>query len=118
MDTATCIPEASGLRGSIRLIKLVSHLLARAHNLAYGAKIYQTCIKDLNIYQKLPIHRPSGYYVSLICSSTLWGAPQLFPTDLEEALENLGRNEILNAAFGEKVLKSYLKLRYLLLLSD
>ena len=32
------------------------------------------------------------------------------PTDLEESLENLGRNEILNAAFGEKVLKSYLKL--------
>ena len=33
------------------------------------------------------------------------------PTDLEESLENLGRNEILNAAFGEKVLKSYLKLK-------
>ena len=30
------IPEASGLRGSIRLVKLVSHLLARAHNLSYG----------------------------------------------------------------------------------
>ena len=35
------------------------------------------------------------------------------PTDLEESLENLGRNEILNAAFGEKVLKSYLKLKEL-----
>ncbi len=33
------------------------------------------------------------------------------PTDLEEALENLDKNEILNAAFGEKVLKSYLKLK-------
>ena len=35
------IPEASGLRGSIRLVKLVSTLLARAYNLPYGAKIYQ-----------------------------------------------------------------------------
>jgi len=33
------------------------------------------------------------------------------PTDLEKSLENLSRNEILNTAFGEKVLQSYLKLK-------
>ena len=42
------IPEASGPRGSIRLIKLVSHLLARACNLQYGATIYQKRITKNN----------------------------------------------------------------------
>ena len=37
------IPKASGLRGSIRLVKLVSPLLVRAHNLPYGSK---TCKKS------------------------------------------------------------------------
>ena len=34
------ISEASGLRGLIRLVKLVSMLPARAHNISYGAQIY------------------------------------------------------------------------------
>ena len=38
------IPEASSLRGSIRLVKLVSQVLTRAYNLSYGAKIYNKCI--------------------------------------------------------------------------
>ena len=60
------IPEASGLRGPIRFVKLVSHLLAQAYNLPYGAEIYQKCITNPKICQKLPIYRPSGYYVNLI----------------------------------------------------
>ena len=46
------IPEASGLRGSIHLVKLVSHLLARAVNLPYGAKICKTCITNPKMYKK------------------------------------------------------------------
>ena len=46
------IPKASCLRGSIRLVKLVSPLLVRAHNLSYGAKIYENCIKNHKIDQK------------------------------------------------------------------
>ena len=48
------IPEASGLRGSIRLVKLVSQVLARAHNLAYGPKLYQTCIHKFKNISKTP----------------------------------------------------------------
>ena len=33
------------------------------------------------------------------------------PSDLEDALEHLGKNEILMTAFGEKIVKSYLKLK-------
>ena len=63
------IPKASGLRGSIPLVKLVSHLLARAHNLSCGANIYKTCTTKTNIYYKLPIHHPSGYYVIATAST-------------------------------------------------
>ena len=45
------IPEASGLRRSIRLVKLVSQVLAQACNLSYGAEMYQTCITNQKIYQ-------------------------------------------------------------------
>ena len=55
------IPEASGLRGSIRLVKLVSQVLARAHNLPYGAKVYKQITKNQNIYKILPINRPGSY---------------------------------------------------------
>ena len=54
------IPEASGPRGSIRLVKLVSQVLARAHDLPYGAKIYTKCVNNPKLYQKLPIYRSSG----------------------------------------------------------
>ena len=33
------------------------------------------------------------------------------PSDLEEALEHLSKNEVLIEAFGEKVVTSYLKLK-------
>ena len=33
------------------------------------------------------------------------------PSDLENALEHLGNNEILITAFGEKIITSYLKLK-------
>ena len=36
-----------------------------------------------------------------------------FPTDLENALEHLSNNEVLIAAFGEKNITSYLKLKEL-----
>ena len=46
------IPKASGPCGSIRLVKLVSTLLARACNIQYGGNIYKTCINKSNIYNK------------------------------------------------------------------
>ena len=33
------------------------------------------------------------------------------PSDLEEALEHLSKNEVLIEAFGEKIVTSYLKLK-------
>ena len=40
------VPEASGPCGLIHLVKLVSQVLTRAHNLPYGAKIYKKCITN------------------------------------------------------------------------
>ena len=46
------IPEVSGPCGSIRLVKLVSKNLTRAHNLPYGLQIGQTTLKSTKIIHK------------------------------------------------------------------
>ena len=33
------------------------------------------------------------------------------PSDLEDALEHLSKNEVLTTAFGKEIVKSYLKLK-------
>ena len=64
------IPEASGLCGSIRLVKLVLPLLARAYNLSYGAKIDHKCTTNQNI-SKAPDPPPQR----LLCYIEASGSP-------------------------------------------